>query len=174
MRDMNPPETSIEAKESTNISPEQKVDDTKVDDYLSKNTTGEINDIDEIESLEKSEPIKNKVEGIRRENEFEAELKETYPESDGFQVMGEQYLRDADGKIVKDDVTGEGRRIDFVVDKNNEVVGSYEVTSPTADKTEQTAKEDRIREQGGNYVRTPDGSLSQIPDDVKTEIIRRD
>ena len=84
------------------------------------------------------------------------------------------YLRDENGEIVKDPVTGEARRIDFVVVKDGKVVDSVEVTSKTADKTEQTAKEDRIRENGGNYIKTTDGDLVRIPDDLKTRIERRD
>ena len=43
----------------------------------------------------------------------------------------------------------------------------------TADKTGQTAKEERIREAGGNYVRTSDGSLAEFPNDLHTTIERR-
>ena len=54
-------------------------------------------------------------------------------------------MRDSEGKIVRDPETGEARRIDFVVVKDGQVVDSIEVTSETADKTGQTAKEERIR-----------------------------
>ena len=118
---------------------------------------------------------KNKNDGARRENEVEEELKEQYPESEGYVVNKEVYLRDKDGNIAKDPETGESRRIDFVVtDKNGNVVDSVEVTSKTADKTGQSAKEQRIRDNGGNYIRTEDGNLVKIPDDVQTRIERRD
>ena len=44
----------------------------------------------------------------------------------------------------------------------------------TADKTEQSAKEDRIRENGGNYIKDSNGDLIEIPKDVHTRIERRD
>ena len=118
--------------------------------------------------------IENKAEGCRREKEVENELKEKYPESKGYKIESEVYLRDKDGNIVKDDKTGEARRIDFVVLKDGKVVDSVEVTSKTADKTEQSAKEDRIRENGGNYIKDSNGDLIEIPKDVHTRIERRD
>lgn len=118
--------------------------------------------------------LKNKEDGLRRETEVEKELKEKYPESEGYTIEKEVYLRDKDGNIVKDPVTGEARRIDFVVVKDGKVVDSIEVTSKTADKTEQSAKEDRIRENGGNYIKDSNGNLVEIPSDVKTHIERRD
>lgn len=118
--------------------------------------------------------IENKAEGCRREKEVENELKEKYPESKGYKIESEVYLRDKDGNIVKDDKTGEARRIDFVVLKDGKVVDSVEVTSKTADKTEQSAKEDRIRENGGNYIKDSNEDLIEIPKDVHTRIERRD
>lgn len=58
--------------------------------------------------------------------------------------------------------------------KGDKVVDSVEVTSKTADKTLQTAKENRIREAGGNYIRDYRGNLVQIPPNVHTRIERRD
>lgn len=118
--------------------------------------------------------IENKAEGCRREKEVENELKEKYPENKGYKIESETYLRNKDGNIVKDDKTGEARRIDFVVLKDGKVVDSVEVTSKTADKTEQSAKEDRIRENGGNYIKDSNGDLIEIPKDVHTRIERRD
>lgn len=118
--------------------------------------------------------IKNKLDGLERENDVEKELKEKYPESEGYTVESEKPLRDENGNIVRDPETGEYRRIDFVVIKDGEVVDMVEVTSKTADKTEQTNKENRIRENGGNYIRTDDGELVRIPDNVNTRIERRD
>jgi len=120
-------------------------------------------------------PIQNKIDGERREEEVESELVKKYPESEGYSIKGEVYLYDKDGKIAQDPVTGEGRRIDFVVvDKNGNVVDSIEVTSQTADKADQSAKEQRIRESGGNYIKMSDGIFVKIPDDVQTKIERRD
>lgn len=127
----------------------------------------DINDLDEG-------TIQNKIDGLRREIEVYDELKQKYPETEGYEIVPETYLRDKDGNIVRDPVTGEGRRIDYVVVKDNKVVDSVEVTSPTADKTEQCAKEQRIREAGGNYVKTADGSLAEFPSDTQTRIDRRE
>ena len=117
--------------------------------------------------------LPNKEEGLRREAEVEEELEKKYPESEGYEIISEAYLRDSEGKIVRDPETGEARRIDFVIVKDGQVVDSIEVTSETADKTGQTAKEERIREAGGNYIRTYDGSLAKYPNDLHTTIERR-
>ena len=143
-----------------------RVLNSPIENYL-HGLHSDINDLDEG-------TIQNKVDGLRREAEVYDELKKKYPESEGYEIVSEAYLRDKDGNIVRDSVTGEGRRIDYVVVKDNEVVDSVEVTSPTADKTEQCAKEQRIREAGGNYVRTSNGSLAEIPSDTQTIIDRRE
>ena len=117
--------------------------------------------------------LPNKEEGLRREVEVEEELEKKYPESEGYEIVSEAYLRDSEGKIVRDPETAEARRIDFVVVKDGQVVDSIEVTSETADKTGQTAKEERIRDAGGNYIRTSDGSLAKYPNDLHTTIERR-
>jgi hypothetical protein len=137
------------------------------DNNLSQRTGGEG------DTFKPSELIKNKEDGLRRESEVEKELKEKYPESEGYKIEKEVYLRDKDGKIVKDPVTGEARRIDFVVTKDGKVVDSIEVTSKTADKTDQMDKEQRIREAGGNYIKDSNGNLVEIPSDVQTRIERR-
>ena len=124
--------------------------------------------------IEKSAIIKNKEDGLRREEEVGKYLKEKYPKEDGYTTESEVYLRDENGNIIKDEKTGESRRIDYVVIKDGKVVDSIEVTSKTADKTEQLAKEERIRGQGGNYVKDSNGNLVAIPEEVKTRIERRD
>lgn len=117
--------------------------------------------------------LPNKEEGLRREAEVKKELEEKYPESEGYEIISEAYLRDSEGNIVRDPETNTARRIDFVVVKDGVVVDSIEVTSETADKTGQSDKEARIRAEGGNYVRTGDGTLARFPDDVETKIERR-
>lgn len=118
---------------------------------------------------------KNKIDGCRREDSVENELKDRYPESSGYKIIKEAYLRDQDGNIVKDPETGQARRIDFVVVKDGKVVDSVDVTSKTAPKDAQSAKEERIRENGGNYVKDPEtGELIRMPDSVHTRIERRD
>jgi hypothetical protein len=119
-------------------------------------------------------PINNKLEGTRRENEVGKELEEKYPEDKGYTIIPEALLRDKDGKPVKDPEIGGARRIDFVVlDKDGKVVDSIEVTSITANKTDQSAKESRIRNSGGNYIKTDDGKLAEIPQNIQTRIERR-
>ena len=119
-------------------------------------------------------PIKNKADGLRREREVGEDLEEEYPEENGYSIESEVYLRDENGNIVKDKETGEARRIDYIVIRDGEVIDSIEVTSKTADKTEQLAKEERIRGQGGNYIKDSNGNLVAIRDEVKTRIERRD
>jgi len=115
------------------------------------------------------EKIENKAQGDRRELETEKELQSQYPDAS---VQREQYLRDSDGNIVRDPVTGEGRRIDHVVIEDGNVIDSVETTSINADKTAQTNKEIRIRESGGEYIRDRDtGCLEKA---CNTRIIRRD
>lgn len=115
----------------------------------------------------------NKIEGIRREKEVENELQEKYPESEGYEIISEAYLRDSEGKIVKDPETNSARRIDFVVIKDGKVIKSVEVTSFNVDKTEQLAKEKRIKESGGCYIKTLGGELIKIPENLYTDIERR-
>ena len=157
-----------------------KLSDNKFDYSKPKNvdagetkTPEEKNETGESE-IGKGEPIKNKQDGLRREKEVEEELKKKYPEEEGYEIIPEAYLRDKDGKIVKDPVTGEARRIDFIVVKDGKVVDSVEVTSKTADKTDQTAKEKRIRDNGGNFIKDSNGNLVEIPNNVQTRIERRD
>ena len=137
-----------------------------------KSSDKPYNPDDKVEKA-KGEPIQNKIDGLRREDEVEQELKDKYPAEKGYEIISEAYLRDKDGNIVKDSVTGEARRIDFVIVKDGKVVDSVEVTSKTADKTEQSAKEQRIRDNGGNYVRDSNGNLVEIPKEIQTRIERR-
>ena len=123
---------------------------------------------------EVKEAIKNKMDGLAREKKVAEELKSKYSPEKRYQIVSEAYLRDKDGNIVKDTVTGEARRVDFIVVKNGKVVDSIEVTSKTANKTEQSAKEERIRDNGGNYIRDNNGNLVEIPSTVHTHIERRD
>lgn len=118
--------------------------------------------------------LQNKLDGRQREKDVEKELNEEYPPEEGYSTVPEATLRDKDGNIVKDPVTGEARRIDIVVVKDGKAVDSIEVTSKTADKSAQSAKEERIREAGGNYIKDNNGKLVEIPKEVRTRIERRD
>ena len=98
------------------------------------------------------------------------ELKKKYPDGS---VQREQYLRSKDGSIAKDPLTEEARRIDHVVIQEGEAVDSVETTSQTADKADQIAKEGRIRDNGGTYVRDRDtGKLVDVKD-KPTRIVRK-
>lgn len=150
-------------------------DDVILYDAGDAEKTAEQNDgVNENDNSEKNDPIQNKIDGLNREHEVQKELEKQYPEEEGYEIITEAYLRDSDGNIVKDPESGEARRIDFVVVKDGKVVDSIEVTSQTADKTEQQAKEGRIRDQGGNYVRDHDGNLIEFDEGVETRIERRD
>jgi len=123
---------------------------------------------------EKIEQIeKNREAGANRENLAHKELQKEFPESEGYKIEREQYLRDKEGKIVKDQETGKTRRIDFIVSKDGKVVKSTEVTSETAPKEAQIAKEGRIRNEGGNFIKDRDtGQLIGIPKDTRTGVRR--
>ncbi|MBR2461936.1 MAG: hypothetical protein IKB33_02265 [Spirochaetaceae bacterium] len=159
------------AEKGTTFDPDKKVGKGEFSSPVEAQQ-GRVYDPDR--KVEKGEAIQNKQDGLRREEEVASELKEKYPEEDGYEIISEAYLRDKDGNIVKDPDTGEARRVDFVVVKDGKAVDSVEVTSKTADKTGQTAKEERIRENGGNYVKDSNGKLVEIPKEVKTRIERRD
>jgi hypothetical protein len=116
----------------------------------------------------------NRISGAAREEAVDSELAREYRLEGGYHIERECFLRDETGKITVDPNTGESRRVDFEIIKDGEVVKSVEVTSETADKTAQLAKEERIRDTGGNYIvdhRT--GELVRFAPDVKTEVIRR-
>ncbi|MDR0651675.1 MAG: hypothetical protein LBG12_00065, partial [Synergistaceae bacterium] len=136
--------------------------------------TPDVGQENTVKEAHEAAPIRNKMEGLRREWEVECELKEQYPEKKGYSVESERYLYDKDSAIVKDPETGEGRRVDFAIIKDGKVVDMVEVTSNTAGKAEQTAKEERIRDAGGNYTKDTNGNLVEIPSDVRTRIERRD
>ncbi|AST07597.1 hypothetical protein AF2641_12285 [Anoxybacillus flavithermus] len=115
----------------------------------------------------------NRLSGDLREMEVYDQLQKKYPEQEGYKTLSEVYLRDESGNILRDDVTGQARRIDFVVVKNGQVVDSIEVTSKTAPKEEQMAKEGRIRDSGGNYIKDQEtGELYRFPSEVQTRVWR--
>ena len=116
----------------------------------------------------------NRLDGAAREGAVAGELEKTYLESDGCHIQDQCTLRDEAGRTVLDPISGESRRLDFVVVKDGQVVKSLEVTSETADKTAQIAKENRIREVGGNFIldRTT-GKLVSFAPGVRTEVTRR-
>jgi RHS repeat-associated protein len=112
----------------------------------------------------------NAADGAAREAAEAIELSRQYPNAT---VQRESYLRGSDGKRAVDPLTGEARRIDHVVIENNQVVKMVETTSMTAPKAAQIAKEQRIREAGGTYIRNrQDRQLLNVTD-IITELSRR-
>lgn len=117
---------------------------------------------------------KNKLDGTAREETVLNNLDSYYGKEN---VLREQLLRDASGKPIKDLETNTARRIDFIVIQNDKIIRSIEVTSQTADKTAQMAKESRILEEaaknGGAYIKNIDtGKLIVFPIGLGTEIRR--
>ena len=108
------------------------------------------------------------VDGARRER---AATKNAKIASPGAQIQRECLLRDCTtGKRVKDDdptnprSTGKARRLDIVVINNGRVTRVLEVTSQTASKTAQLAKERRIRALGGRCIKDrATGKLLRVP-----------
>lgn len=126
--------------------------------------------VERKEKNEKAETINhNRIEGRSREENVSRKLSAEYPESKGYSVLKEVYLRDKDGKIARDPETGEARRIDFVVIKDGQTVKSVEVTSQTASKENQMAKENRIKENGGTYIKDQNGNLVKHNVDTNVE-----
>jgi len=150
----------------------EKVDAMLQDEAFRAEIAGEVS---QIEASEVSQIEVNRIAGVAREEAVGSELSHEYPAENGNYIERECYLRDAEGHVVKDPETGEARRIDFaVINENGEVVKSAEVTSETADKTAQMAKEERIREVGGNYIKDHrTGEIVPFRPGVQTEIERR-
>ncbi len=96
----------------------------------------------------------SRIMGKAREEVALAQLQEMYP---GAQILRERMLRNADGSKAIDFGSGQGRRLDFVVVKDGKVLDVVEVTSQTANKRMQLAKEARIREDGGTFIRPGTG-----------------
>jgi hypothetical protein len=114
----------------------------------------------------------NRIAGDRREMIVNRFLSRQFPAAQGYQVHPEQYLRNAAGEIARD-AAGKGRRLDFVVFQGDKAVSTIEVTSKTASKAAQAAKELRIREAGGRYLLNPDtGKLVKLAADQLTDTLR--
>lgn len=162
---------------------EIKTSDTTESNSKSEGTSGKdikpsfFDKLDKIENdLEKklANVVQNKLDGCRRENEVAQDLEKQYPEKDGYQILRERVLCDKDGNPVIDEQTGQKRRVDFVVIKDGKVADMVEVTSKTAPKRDQLAKEYRIRDNGGNYIKDYNGNICRIPSNVETKVERRE
>ncbi|WP_409279593.1 RHS repeat domain-containing protein, partial [Pseudomonas defluvii] len=111
--------------------------------------------------------IKNAIEGERRHQLLNEQLRAKHPEAT---IQCECYLRDANGKSVKDPDTGERRRVDTAVIESGQAK-TYEVTSMTANKDSQIAKETRVIDAGGTHVRDR-GTNNLIPVVGVSEVLR--
>lgn len=115
-------------------------------------------------------PFKNtKINSIIREQKARILLEQTFPENQGYIIKSEIYLRDSNGKKTIDLITGTGRRIDFAV-VHDDVIKLVEVTSKTAYKKTQQKKEQRIRENGGTFIKVH-GKLYDVSK-IQTELLR--
>lgn len=101
---------------------------------------------------EKAEITVRAEQGAAREAKIAKALKAENP---GAKIQNQQYLRDATGKIAKDPLTGQGRRVDHAVIEGGQA-STVETTSLGADKAAQAAKEQRILSNGGTFVRDRD------------------
>ena len=95
------------------------------------------------------ERLRNSLEGERRELAYGPRLKVEHPNA---QIQCQCYLRDANGKSVRDPDTNERRRVDFAAIENGKAQ-TYEVTSLNANKTKQRQKETRILDNGGIFIK---------------------
>jgi RHS repeat-associated protein len=115
--------------------------------------------------------LRNAAAGALREVRFAEELAKQFP---GSSIQKEVYLRNADGSIAKDPLTGQARRIDYVVIEDGKIRGLHEVTSQTANKRAQLFKEESIRQNGGTYIRDRQtGKLIDVSN-MSTRLNRRD
>jgi hypothetical protein len=111
----------------------------------------------------------NRADGTRRQEQYRQEMADIHGEEN---VLTERFLRDANGDVVRDPVTGEGRRLDCVV-VNGQCGYAAEVTSPTAPKDRQIEKENNIRDAGGTFVVNPNtGELIEVGN--TSDVIRLD
>lgn len=118
----------------------------EVADDVVKKAAKEVDEVSQI--------VKNKWDGIAREEKVWEELIRKYGKEN---IFREQYIRNGSGVIIKDTVTNEARRIDFAVKKGDRIIHAIEVTAENVDKTAQLAKEARIlelaKDMGGAFIR---------------------
>jgi hypothetical protein len=84
---------------------------------------------------------RNKCLGIARERSAYRILADRYPSA---RIQSETFLRNRDGSLARDPVTGKARRIDFVLFFDGGAVKRFEITSQRSDKRAQFAQERRI------------------------------
>jgi hypothetical protein len=134
--------------------------------------------MDELEDMSRAagravEPAQvrvNQFDGARRESETLEDLRAQHPNA---QIQSQVYLRTEDGRRALDPLTGEGRRLDFVVIEDGRVIDVVETTSMGARKAEQFRKEQRIRAEGGTFIRDRAGRCLLDTCDILTREDRR-
>jgi RHS repeat-associated protein len=109
----------------------------------------------------------NAKDGAARQERVADQLRRDHPDA---KVQGERLLRDETGRVVKDPLTGEARRVDHAVIKDGKAT-TYETTSNTASKQAQLEKEQRIRDAGGTFIR--DKETRKLCSVVSVSMIRR-
>jgi len=160
-------ETALKETPVKSIMPE--IENSSLETLKAQNEV-ELNSIKEAKI---SQIELNRENGALREENALTDLQKEFPETDGFKHHQEAYLRNEQGDIVKDRLTGEARRVDIMVEKDGIICKSYEITSETAPKELQIAKEERIRQSGGSFILDRDtGKLIELPKNVTTEIRR--
>jgi RHS repeat-associated protein len=126
--------------------------------------------VEEKAAISAARMLENSASGARRGTMSAAKLTAENPNK---VVQAERLLRDAEGKKVIDPLTGEGRRVDHaVIDREANTAKTYETTGQNVDKTQQLAKEQRIRDAGGTYIRDKQ-TRQLVPVEGKSEIIRQ-
>jgi RHS repeat-associated protein len=85
-------------------------------------------------------------------------------------VQSQRALRTADGKRAIDPVTGKGRVVDHAVISGGKAE-TFETTSMTADKTAQLAREQRILDSGGTFIRDKD-TRELVPVTGPSKVVR--
>lgn len=132
---------------------------------------GEVIIKKKVEELDKGERIfRNKIEGCAREEVAQKELSKVFGEKN---VLRERTIKDINGKAIIDSVTNEARKLDFAVVENGVVKKAYEITSKTASKVEQMAKEQRIIDEAikgsGAFIFDCMGNRYSIPEELLRE-----
>lgn len=160
------------AKEAVKVGAKKEV--KEVTEESIEKTVKELADKPEVLDKAISQIEKNKLDGIAREEKVLEELVSKFGNKN---VIREALIRDVNGIPIKDVITNEARRIDFVVKEGDRILRSIEVTSETAPKTLQTAKELRILEQakdlGGAFIKDPNtGELIKFDENLVTDIRR--
>jgi len=118
----------------------------------------------------------NVIDGAAREAAMIAILLALHPSAT---VLTQRDLLNERGRKVKH--KGKGRRLDIVLVEDGKVLGTLEVTSPrqatgkngrpSREKSEQLARETAIRNKGGTWIKSDDGTLIDTSGGSGSELI---